>query len=37
MGASDPAEAVEVPDLLLKFFGNGEHWVRGADMFGHSM
>src|SRR6266481_4436514 len=29
MGASDPAEAVEVLDLLLKFFGNGEHWVRG--------
>jgi hypothetical protein len=29
MGASDPAEAVEVLDLLLKFFGNGERWVRG--------
>jgi hypothetical protein len=29
MGASDPAEAAEVLDLLLKFFGNGERWVRG--------
>ena len=29
MGASDPAEAVEVLDLLLKFFGSGERWVRG--------
>ena len=29
MGASDPAVAVEVLDLLLKFFGNGERWVRG--------
>ena len=29
MGASDPAEAVEVIDLLLKFFGDGERWVRG--------
>src|SRR5215470_5939393 len=29
MGARDPAEAVEVLDLLLKFFGNGERWVRG--------
>src|ERR1700737_2843189 len=29
MRASDPAEAVEVLDLLLKFFGNGERWVRG--------
>jgi hypothetical protein len=24
MSASDPAEAVEVLDLLLKFFGDGE-------------
>jgi hypothetical protein len=24
MGARDPAEAVELLDLLLKFFGNGE-------------
>ena len=29
MGTCDPAEAVEVLDLLLKFFGNGERWVRG--------
>ena len=29
MGACDPAEAVQVLDLLLKFFGNGERWVRG--------
>src|SRR5262249_28275168 len=29
MDVSDPAEAVEVLDLLLKFFGNGERWVRG--------
>jgi hypothetical protein len=29
MGACDPAEAVEVLDLLLKFFGDGERWVRG--------
>jgi len=29
MGARDPAEAVEVLDLLLKFFGDGERWVRG--------
>jgi hypothetical protein len=28
-GRKDPAEAVEVLDLLLKFFGNGERWVRG--------
>jgi hypothetical protein len=25
----DPAEAVEVLDLLLKFFGDGERWVKG--------
>src|ERR1700738_1096542 len=30
MRASDPAEAVEVLDLLLKFFGNGGSWVRGS-------
>ena len=29
MGARDPAEAVEVIDLLLKFFGDGERWVKG--------
>src|SRR5947208_2016585 len=29
MGTCDPAEAVEVLDLLLKFFGTGERWVRG--------
>jgi hypothetical protein len=29
MGVRDLAEAVEVLDLLLKFFGDGERWVRG--------
>ncbi len=29
MSARDPAEAVEVLDLLLKFFGDGERWVKG--------
>jgi len=29
MSARDPAEAVEVLDLLLKFFGEGERWVKG--------
>ena len=29
MGARDPAEAVEVLDLVLKFFGDGERWVKG--------
>jgi hypothetical protein len=29
MGARDPAEAVEVLDLLLKFFGDGERWIKG--------
>ena len=29
MGARDPAEAVEVLDRLLKFFGGGERWVKG--------
>ena len=29
MYACDPAEAVEVLDLLLKFFGDGERWVKG--------
>ena len=29
MGARDPAEAVEVMHLLLKFFGDGERWVKG--------
>ena len=29
MYARDPAEAIEVLDLLLKFFGDGERWVKG--------
>ena len=29
MSARDPAEAVELLDLLLKFFGDGERWVKG--------
>jgi hypothetical protein len=29
MYAHDPAEAVEVLDLLLKFFSDGERWVKG--------
>ena len=29
MHARDPAEAVEVLNLLLKFFGDGERWIRG--------
>jgi len=29
MDARDPAEAVEVLDLLLKFLGDGERWVKG--------
>jgi hypothetical protein len=29
MSARDPAEAAEVLDLLLKFFGDGERWVKG--------
>jgi hypothetical protein len=29
MGTCDPAEAVEVLDLLLKFYGAGERWVKG--------
>jgi hypothetical protein len=29
MGMCDPAEAVEILDLLLKFFGDGERWVKG--------
>ena len=29
MSASDAAETVRVFDLLLKFFGNGERWVKG--------
>jgi hypothetical protein len=29
MGEHDPAEAVEVLDRLLKFFGDGERWVKG--------
>jgi hypothetical protein len=30
MHAHDPAEAVEVLNLLLKFFGDGERWIKGA-------
>jgi hypothetical protein len=29
MSPADRAEAVQVFDLLLKFFGDGERWVRG--------
>src|SRR5216684_3427208 len=29
MHALDPAEAVEVLNLLLKFFGDGERWIKG--------
>jgi len=29
MPARDPAEAVEALDLLLKFFGDGERWIKG--------
>ena len=29
MSARDAAAAVEVLDVLLKFFGNGERWVKG--------
>ena len=29
MSTRDPADAVEVLDLLLKFFGDGERWGRG--------
>lgn len=29
MSAGDPAETIRVFDLLLKFFGNGERWVKG--------
>ena len=29
MDMHDSAEAVEVLDLLLKFFGDGQRWVRG--------
>ena len=29
MGTRDPTKAVEVLDLLLKFFGDGERWVKG--------
>src|SRR5215471_18000368 len=29
MGAREPTEAVEVLDLLLKFFDDGERWVKG--------
>ena len=29
MRARDPAEAVEVLNLLLKYFGDGERWIKG--------
>ena len=29
MHALDPAEAIEVLNLLLKFFGDGERWIKG--------
>jgi len=29
MHARDPAEAVEVLNLLMKFFGDGERWIKG--------
>ena len=29
MGARDPAEAAEILDLLLTFFGEGERWIKG--------
>jgi hypothetical protein len=29
MDARDPAEAVEILDLLLTFFGEGERWIKG--------
>ena len=29
MHARDPAEAIEVLNLLLKFFGDGERWIKG--------
>src|SRR5438552_15056543 len=29
MHALDPAEAVEVLNLLLKFFGDSERWIKG--------
>jgi hypothetical protein len=29
MLARDPAEAVEVLKLLLRFFGDGERWIKG--------
>jgi hypothetical protein len=29
MDARDPAEAAEILDQLLKFFGEGERWIKG--------
>jgi hypothetical protein len=29
MDARDPAEAAEILDQLLMFFGEGERWVKG--------
>jgi hypothetical protein len=29
MPARDPADAVQIFDLLLRFFGDGERWVKG--------
>jgi hypothetical protein len=30
MDARDPSEAVEILDLLLTFFGEGECWIKGG-------
>jgi hypothetical protein len=29
MGERDPTEAVEVLDMLLQFYGDGERWIKG--------
>jgi hypothetical protein len=29
MGERDPTEAVEILDMLLQFYGEGERWVKG--------
>ena len=31
MHARDPAEAVAILNLLLKFFGDGERWIKGRS------
>jgi hypothetical protein len=35
MPESDPSEAVQMLDLLLEFFADGEHWTRGRYDDGH--